>query len=310
MAPAGRRRGRPLPLLLALALGPGAATVLGACSAEEGSPPAGGGRRGGPVAGGDTAVVTDAEERVVVLPSPPARIVSLVPSATRVLLALGAGNRLVGRTEHDTLSALADLPSVGGGLHPTLEVLLSLEPDLVIRFAGPSDRETPRRLDEVGVTHLAVAPERVADTRRMILELGRVVDRPATAAALVSTIDSTLAAIRDRVERLEPVRAAWVVGGEPPWVSGPGTYIDELITLAGGENVFRDLGRLWAGVSLETLLARRPDVVLTTRGSRLDPRLARAVTVRRVSPAASLPGPDLPRAAREIAHALHPGIFR
>ncbi|HZD06403.1 MAG TPA: helical backbone metal receptor [Longimicrobiales bacterium] len=255
-------------------------------------------------------MVTDAEGRAVVVAPPPERIVSLVPSATRVLLDLGAGDRLVGRTEHDTLAALAALPSVGGGLHPTLEVLLSLEPDLVIRFAGPSDRETPRRLDEVGVTHVAIAPESVADTRRMILMLGRVVDRAGPAEALVAAIDSALADVRTRVAGLEPVRTAWVVGGEPPWVSGPGTYIDELISLAGGENVFRDLGRLWGGVSLEALVARRPDLVLTSEGSRLDPRIGRVLRVRRVSPVVSLPGPDLPRAAREIARALHPGAFR
>ena len=126
----------------------------------------------------------------------------------------------------------------------------------------------------------------------------------------METTDSVLADIRRRVAGLDPVRVAWVVGGDPPWVSGPGTYIHDLLTAAGGTNVFGDLGRLWGAVSPETLVARRPDVILTVEGTRLDTRLTRQVPVRSVSSAASLPGPDLPRAAREIAEAVHPELRR
>lgn len=259
--------------------------------------------------GATTVEVQDAEGRVVAFVSPPERIVSLVPSATHTLIELGVSDHLVGRTEYDTTAALAGLHSVGGGLHPTLEILVALEPDLVVRFAGQTDLETPARLDDLGVAHLAVAPESVADTKGMILDLGRIVGRQGRATALVETIDSVLADIRLRVASLEPVRVAWVVGGDPPWVSGPGTYIDDLLSVAGGQNVFGDLGRLWAATSLEALFARHPDLVLTAEGSGLDPRISPRIPVRRVSPIVSLPGPDLPRAATEIAEALRPGLF-
>jgi iron complex transport system substrate-binding protein len=253
--------------------------------------------------------VRDTEGRTVAFGSPPERIISLVPSATHALIELGARDRLVGRTDYDTAAALATLPSVGGGLHPTIETLIALEPDFVIRFAGQTDVETPARLDDLGVAHLAVAPESVADTKGMILDLGRIVGREEQGAVLVQTIDSVLADIRSRVAALEPVRVAWVVGGDPPWVSGPGTYIDDLLSVAGGRNVFDDLGRLWAATSVESLVARQPDLVLTVEGSGLDPRILLRIPVRRVSATVSLPGPDLPRAATEIAEALHPGLF-
>jgi iron complex transport system substrate-binding protein len=260
-------------------------------------------------AGATATEVRDMEGRTVAFDSPPQRIVSLVPSATNTLIELGALDRLVGRTEYDTTAVLASLPSVGGGLHPTLETLIALEPDLVIRFAGQTDIETPSRLDDLGVAHLAVAPESVTDVEGMILDLGRVVGYENRAAALVETIDSVLADIRSRVAARPPVRVAWVVGGDPPWVSGSGTYIDDLISVAGGQNVFDDLGRLWAATSLESLIARRPDLVLTVEGSGLDPRISPRIPVRRVSSVVSLPGPDLPRAAAEIAETLHPGLF-
>lgn len=256
------------------------------------------------------ATLVDAEGRTVSLAAPPTRIVSLVPSANQVLLELGAGPRLVGRTEHDTLSALAELPSVGGGLHPSLEVLVALEPDLVIRFAGESDRATPARLDQAGVAHLAVAPESLADIRGMIGMLGTIADRAAAADSLVRSIDEALAGIRARVDGLPPVRAAWVMAGSPPWVAGPGSFVDELITLAGGVNVYGDLDRPWAAVSPESLVGRAPDVLLTPEGTRLDSRITAEIPVRTVSPVVQLPGSHVARAAREIAGALHPGLFR
>lgn len=258
----------------------------------------------------EPVTVVDAEGRTVSLSTRPARIVSLVPAATQVLLEVGAGHRMVGRTENDTALALAGLPSVGGGLHPSLEVLVALEPDLVIRFAGATDRETPARLDRAGVAHLAVAPESVADIRAMIRDLGRVVGRTGTADSLVTSIDGALAEVRALVADRAPVRVAWVMAGRPPWVAGPGTFIDELITLAGGENVFHDLERRWAAVSPESLVAREPDLFLTPDGERLDPRITRDVPVRTLSPVVQLPGPHLPEAAREIARALHSVTFR
>ncbi|HEX9887132.1 MAG TPA: helical backbone metal receptor [Longimicrobiales bacterium] len=238
------------------------------------------------------------------------RIVSLVPSATEVIVALGAGDRLVGRTDFDTASALAALPSVGGGLGPSIEVLLSLEPDLVIRFGGDTDLATPGRLDDLDIPHLAVIPERVQDVRDMIGDLGALLGRAEAADSIVSHIDRELARVMATAAGLPPVRTAFLLGGSPPWAAGPDTYVGELIALAGGDNVFGDLGRPWSGVSPESLLARRVDVVLMLEGARLDPRLAQRLTVRHVALVVQLPGPRVHEAALAIARALHPEAFR
>lgn len=242
-------------------------------------------------------------------PAAPERIVSLVPSATAALLALGAGDRLVARTDFDTARALAPLPSVGGGLQPSLEVLLSLSPDLVVRFAGESDPETPRRLDEAGIPHLAVRPERIEDVREMIRTLGRLTGRVAAADSILGRQRHVLDSLRALTRELPRVTVAFTLGGDPPYVAGSDTFVGELLDLAGGENVFADLGRPWAGVSPETVLERSPELLLTLEGSELDPRLTEGRRVARVPDLVQLPGPDLHRAALAIARAVRPEVF-
>jgi len=212
--------------------------------------------------------IQDATGSSLIFQEAPARILSLVPSATRTLQAVGAQGFLVGRTEYDTDSSLAHLPSVGGGLDPSLETLVALEPDLVIRFAGESDSSTPNRL-----------------------------------------MDTILADIQARVRELPRVRVAYILGGTPPWVAGPDTFIHELLAIAGGENVFSDLEALYGPVSLEEFLVRDIDLLLAPEGAEVLIPATTAPLVR-VPPTLELPGPDLAEAARNLAEILHPGIFR
>jgi len=131
----------------------------------------------------------------------------------------------------------------------------------------------------------------VDDVRRAVADLGTVVGRTRAADSLLSEMDAGLEAVRAAVRGRAPVRAAYVLGGTPVWVAGPGTFLDELIGLAGGINAFSDLDTLYAPVSAEELVARDVDVYLTSRGTELDRSW-------------------LGEAAREVARALHPGVLR
>lgn len=252
--------------------------------------------------------VRDDAGREIVLPDPPRRIVSLVPSATEILVALGAGDRIVARTEYDSIPALRSLPSVGGGLHPNLERLVAIDPDLVIRFAGPSDRDTPARLTELGIPHLAVRPDGIDDVRRIIRMLARVVGASERGDSLVARMDSTLSRVSERVRSRSTRSVAFVLGGSPPWVAGPGTFVDELIGLAGGRNAFSDLGELYGPVSREAFVSRPVEVVITSQRGELD-FLPPDVPVHRVSPRVETPGLDLGESARTLARILHPEAF-
>jgi iron complex transport system substrate-binding protein len=249
--------------------------------------------------------LVDAAGAHVVLPGPARRVVSLVPSASETLRAMGAEALLIGRTDFDTAPWAARLPSVGGGIEPNLEALVALEPDLVVRFAGEQDPRTPERLDALGIAHIAVRPDRVEDIYVTARLLGRATGHGAAADSLEASIRAGLAAVAGTVRGLERLRVAYVLGGTPPWVAGPGTYIDEIVSLAGGDNVFADLGALYSAVSPEELRIRDIDVVLLSAGATFDRGLTPGTRVELVGDALEIPGPDVVDAAHRVAELLH-----
>jgi iron complex transport system substrate-binding protein len=194
---------------------------------------------------------------------------------------------------------------VGGGIEPNLEALVALEPDLVVRFAGEQDPRTPSRLDALGVPHLAVRPDRIEDIYGTARLLGDATGYAAAAAALIERIRDGLATVAASVRGLERVQVAYVLGGTPPWVAGPGTYIDEVVSLAGGDNVFADLGALYSAVSPEELRTRDIQVVLLSTGATYDRSLTPGARVEVVGDALEIPGPGVVDAAYRVAELLH-----
>jgi len=253
--------------------------------------------------------ITDVSGKTLVLSAPPRRILSLVPSASETLVRLGALDRMVGRTDFDTASSLRSLPSVGGGLDPNMEAVLALDPDLVIRFGGDSDPATSRQLDRMGIPYLTIRPDGIQDIRRIIHDLGTLTGRSAKADTLLTRMDTALAEIRDRVRHRPRRRVAYLLGGSPPWVAGGGSYIEELLEVAGGENVFSDLDVPFGPVNVELFLVREMDVILAAEGAEVSiPETD--VPMRRVSSSVEIPGPHLAEAALELARILHPEVFR
>ncbi len=279
-----------------------------ACGPADDARPDGSRTDGGPPDRSAGAIsLSDADGRWVQLPGPAARVLSLVPSATQTLAALGAASLVVARTDHDTVSWAQTLPSVGGGLQPSLEAIVAAKPDLVVRFAGPQDTRTPAALDELGIPHVGIRPDRIADALDAILLLGAATGRAAAADSLVRHLQAGLDSVRAEAAGREPVRVAYVLGGDPPWVAGPGTYIHELLELAGGENAFADLGSLYAAVSVEEFLARDIGLILTPDAGRLGARVAAGLRVVEVGDALEFPGPGVAEAARTVSGLLRPG---
>lgn len=255
-------------------------------------------------------VVIDAAGTESVLPRPARRVVSLVPSATETLHAIGAQGTLVGRTDFDAAPWAAELPSVGGGLEPNLEAIVALEPDLVIRFAGEQDPRTRARLDELGIPHVAVRPDRLSDIYATAVLMGRVTGRDAAADSLVTSIRARLDEVARGVSEWPRLRVAYVLGGSPPWVAGPDTYIAEVVSLIGGRNVFSDLGELYAAVSPEELVTRDIDVVLVSHRGEYDESLTRGARIAVIGDALEIPGPGVVEAARHVAELLHGRALR
>lgn len=254
---------------------------------------------------------------------PVQRIISLIPSATETIVALGAADRLVARTAFDVDPALAHLPSVGEGLTPSLESLTTLRPDLVVAWPDNASRSVIGRLERFGARIYTPQVQTLNDLRRTTEELGNLLGLEEAADSLVDSIDDDLQAVRAAVVGLEPPTVFYVVWYEPPTTAGPGTYIDELIQIAGGRNVFADAPGQWPQVSMEVVVRRQPDIVLIsqTETSPIDVgslesavgwRELRAVRQgRALQVEANLynrPGPRVAEAARRLAELLHPEI--
>jgi iron complex transport system substrate-binding protein len=269
----------------------------------------------------DSAVTaTDDGGREVRLQRPATRIVSLVPSATETLVALGAREVVVGRTDYDDAPEAAAIPSVGGGLDPSLEKLTALRPDLVIGWETVGRPELRDRLEALGIPVFGMATQDTADTFRGIATLGRLTGRTRAADSLAASVRAELDAVRASVAGKPRPSVFWMVQNEPPMTAGRATFVSELLEVAGGRNAFGDLDALWPSVSMEEIVRRQPDVLLVpvveARTARVDElrgapgwRELRAMKEGRVRavPAelVNRPGPGIGKAARAVAEAIH-----
>ncbi|HEX6040832.1 cobalamin-binding protein [Longimicrobium sp.] len=197
----------------------------------------------------------------------PARVLSIDPAATEVVLALGAGDRLVGRTDFDTDPRLAHLPSLGRTLDPTPEAVAGLRPDLLIASGSPEHGSTAAdAAARIGVRVHKMPIERVADVLASVRAVGRLLGLPARGDSLADDLAARLDGIRQRTAGRPRPSVLYVVWPDPLWTVGPGSFVDEIVSMAGGCNVFGDALAPWPQVSLEEALRRDPDVVVVARG--------------------------------------------
>lgn len=209
-------------------------------------------------------VLTDDGGREVRLAGPAHRVVSLAPSITELLFALGAGDQVVGRTVYDKYPPAAlQVPAVGDGLNPSVEAIVARHPDLVLLYRSAHTDAAAQQLERLGIPTLVVRHDRLADIARTARLLGRATGQESGGQALGRSVDSVLA------QPLPPVRSriAYVVWDAPPIVIGAGSFLDELARRAGAENVFHDIATPSATVSIETIVARDPDWIVVVRDS-------------------------------------------
>lgn len=190
------------------------------------------------------------------------RIVSLNPVTTEFLLALGERNRLVGRTHWDLFSEAARaIPDVGDGMSPNVEAVLGQRPDLVILYATESNRAAAQQLRRAGVATLSYRTDRVADLPRVAPVLARQVGH-VDAGRTVDTVLAHLDSLRALPAPTPRVRAFWHIWDAPILTIGQGSYLSELLAIAGAENIFDDLASPSPQVTLEEIAKRDPDVIL------------------------------------------------
>jgi ABC-type Fe3+-hydroxamate transport system substrate-binding protein len=202
----------------------------------------------------------------VELERPPARVVSLVPSWTQTLFALGAGEMVVAATRFcvEPAEALAGIPRVGGTKNPNLREIVKLKPDLVIANAEENRREDIERLRELGVPVLTTYPRTVPGAVESILRLGRALDREAQAAALAREITLSVSGIEAGLGVWSKLRLrAFCPIWKKPWMTfNADTYAHDVLRMMGFNNVFASAGERYPRTTVEEAVEHRPDIVL------------------------------------------------
>lgn len=269
--------------------------------------------------------VPDSAGRTIALDPEPERVLSLVPSMTELVVALGAAESLVGRTRFDTASEVSHLPSVGGATDASLEVVTALDPDLVIFWADEARPATARRIRNLGARVYMARIMTLDHYRDHARRLGRLLRAQGAADSLIRDLDRGLEEIRSGLPQDAPRPSVlYLTWHSPPSVAGPGTFVSEIVLAAGGRNVFADAGRTWPTVSMESVVAREPDWIVVPESGAApwsgesfwgeEPwsslravREGRVVTIPEAL--VGRPGPGNVRAAQILARRLHPEAF-
>ncbi len=264
--------------------------------------------------------------------APPQRIVSTAPSITELLYALGLGDNVAGVTRFCRYPPEAQLkPKIGDYTSPNLESIAALRPDLVIVQTNPV--RLRERLEAIKLHVLEINQDSVTALYTSITQVGAATQTDAKAATLVRNIRNHLDQIQSRASKLSHPKVMFVVGRTPQRldgliVVGQASYLNDLITIAGGVNVFSDARASYPAVSLEDVLARNPDVVLDMgemgEASEVSQKLRdatinlwkragslNAVRQGQVVPIGSdiyvIPGPRIVLAADDLFRIFHPG---
>ncbi len=246
------------------------------------------------------------------------RIVSLNPTTTELLFALGARERLVGRSRWDVFPPAAlKITDVGDALRPNVERVLSVEPDLVVLYESAENAAAVERLRATGVDVLVLRIDLLKDLRRAIDTLGVLLGDTTQANLVRDSVFASLHRVRDATTGLQRPTVFWHVWDSPVITIGAGSFLTELVNIAGGRNVYEDIAGPSATVSLEDIVRRDPHYVLagpvTAAQIRANPqwRAVPAVREGRVvvfdTMLVGRPSVRIGEAARSLGRLLHPG---
>ena len=267
------------------------------------------------------AAITDDFGDAVAFGARPSRIVSLNPTTTELLYAIGAGSRVVGRTSWDLWPAeVRAVPDLGPGIRPNVEAVLAARPDLVLLYASQDNRDAARRLRTAGIATAAYRVDRIADFHRVLAALGRLTGDTAAARLTSDTVRATLERVRVATSALPHPTVFWPLWESPLLTVGGGSFLNELLAIAGGRNVYDSLPQPSPAVAFEDLLKRDPDLVLASPTARErilhDPRwrTLRAVREGRVltfdTTIVNGPSNRVGTSAVNLANILHPGAVK
>ncbi len=255
------------------------------------------------------------------------RIISLAPSTTETVFALGLGDRLVGVSAYcDHPREVEKIDRVGTFLTPNLEAIVAKRPEVILAVPSPGNQSGVESLRRLGFKVVVADPQSVAEIEEALVAIGRELGHEATGRGLVTRIRNHIGTVQARLADA-PVRKVLMVVGHTPLIAvGSGTFQDELIRMARGINLAAAAGGTWPRLSLEFVIAAAPEVIIdTTMGNEERPGTGAAMAFwgqfshlpavrdRRLFGERAYqllhPGPRVGDAFEAIARFIHPERF-
>ncbi|MDP4095308.1 ABC transporter substrate-binding protein [Paenibacillus sp. P96] len=272
--------------------------------------------------------VKDATGQEFTFEKAPEKVISVSPAETEALFAIGLDTEIVGVSDYDDYPEVAkSKPKMGGITKPNEEAIIAAQPDVV--FTGISmDEEAVNKLRELGITIFKTDPKSVEDVMNNITLYGTIMDRQQEAKAITDKMKADVAEVQEGVKNIgDSQRLRVYVEFSPGWTVGKGEFMDEMITLAGGENIASDT-KGWNQISEEKVIAANPDVILYSKsvvdenGQTLEQMIKgrdgwnhiNAIRNNRIfgldDNLISRPGPRVTEGLKEVAKGIYPEVFK
>lgn len=206
--------------------------------------------------------VRDVRGRTIVIKSRPMRVVSIAPSNTEILFALGLKDRIVGVTRYCDYPTAAKKKTKVGDMNVSTEAVVALKPDLILAHATINSAIIPK-LERLGLTVFAIDPKTMGETARDIRCIGRITARPRTADKVAGKIEAAIKHVKLASAKKTSRKVLVVIQSNPLWAAGPKTFVDEMLKISGAKNVAFDAKAGFVPFSRELAISRNPDVIIT-----------------------------------------------
>jgi len=268
--------------------------------------------------------LTDYSGRKVSLPYRVDRVISLAPNLTEIVFAVGAGSALVGDTTYCDFPAEAkNVEKVGDTLHPSLEKIIALRPQLVLVSTASQLEVFTEQLKTHNIEVFVTDARDLDGVFKSILQIGEIVGKQDEAESLVAKLRERTNAVEAAVKPLPKARIFYQLSAEPLYTAGHDSFVTDLIRRAGAESVTADVPGAWPKYSAESALAAKPDAIILPTGGSMGDANKNVAEALRNSPAAQQghvykinddhlvrPGPRAVDGLEEMAKALHPDAFK
>ena len=273
---------------------------------------------------GPTRSFVDEAGRKINVPEKVRRVVSLAPNLTEIVFAVGAGDKLVGNTTYCDFPAQArQVEKIGDTLHPSIEKILALRPEVVLVSTASQLEAFTTQLGQQNIAVYVTDPHDLEGVFRSINNLGGLLNKTQEAEQLVASLRARTTAVEKALGSAPPVKVFYQVSAEPLYTAGRESFVTDIIRRAGGQSVTAEVPGAWPRYSVESALAAEPEAIVLPTGGSMGAANSSIASALEKSPAAKAgrilkinddhltrPGPRSVDGLEELAKALHPERFQ